>query len=69
VTEMTLHRWDKDPSLGFPPKIQIRGRNFRSRRALEQFKERMVAQAIKARAVKLGNRKTRNTQGEAHAHD
>jgi len=44
--------WGKDPNLGFPPKIKIRQHNFRSRRALEEFKERMVAQAIKARAVK-----------------
>ena len=51
VTPMTLHRWGKDPALRFPPKIKIRQHNFRSRRALEEFKERMAAQAIKARAV------------------
>ena len=51
VTDMTLYRWDHDATLGFPPKIKIRQHNFRSRRALEEFKERMVAQAIKARAV------------------
>jgi hypothetical protein len=69
VTEMTGHRWDQDPTLGFPPKIKIRRHNYRSRRALEEFKERMVAQAIKARAVKLGNRETRNTKDEGHAND
>jgi hypothetical protein len=33
VTEMTMHRWDRDPTLGFPPKIKIRRHNFRSRRS------------------------------------
>lgn len=51
VTDQTLRRWDRDPTLSFPPKIVIRKHNFRSRRALEEFKSRMVEQAIKQRAV------------------
>ncbi len=50
VTKMTLHRWTLDPKLDFPPKIKIRGHNFRSRILLEKFKARMLAAAIKARS-------------------
>jgi hypothetical protein len=46
VSPMTGWRWSRDPTLNFPPAIQIRGRNFRSRRQLEDFKQRMVAQAV-----------------------
>jgi hypothetical protein len=46
VTSMTLWRWTRDTELGFPAQIQIRGRNFRSRAALEKFKQRMIAQAV-----------------------
>jgi hypothetical protein len=52
ITEMTMYRWDRDPNLGFPPKIKIRKHNFRSRRQLEEFKTKMLSQAIKDRAVK-----------------
>jgi hypothetical protein len=46
VTSMTLYRWTNDPDLGFPPVIKIRQRNFRSRRALETFKQRLIARAL-----------------------
>jgi hypothetical protein len=49
ISLMTLVRWSQDPSLDFPPKIQIRKRNFRSRRALEAFKRRMLRSAIAQR--------------------
>ena len=49
ICEMTLFRWTRDPKLGFPPAVKIRNRNFRSRRALEAFKERMLRDAIKGR--------------------
>jgi hypothetical protein len=52
ITEMTLHRWDNDEALGFPPKIKIRSRNFRSRAALEAFKAKMLRQAIVAKGEK-----------------
>lgn len=50
VTKMTIHRWSNDETLGFPPKIKIRQFNYRSRAALEEFKTRMVQQAIEARS-------------------
>jgi predicted DNA-binding transcriptional regulator AlpA len=46
ITSMTLYRWDHDPELGFPPPVRIRKRKFRSRRALEAFKARMLAEAV-----------------------
>jgi hypothetical protein len=42
VTAMTLWRWGHDAILKFPPAIKIRRRNFRSRRALEQFKASLI---------------------------
>jgi hypothetical protein len=42
ISSMTGDRWTKDESLGFPPKVQIRGRNYRSRRQLEEFKQRRI---------------------------
>jgi hypothetical protein len=49
ITSMTLWRWDHDLSLGFPPPVIIRKRKFRSRRALEEFKGRMIRTAIASR--------------------
>lgn len=46
ITPMTLWRWDQDQRLNFPPKIKIRTRNYRSRRALNEFRERMMRQAL-----------------------
>jgi hypothetical protein len=50
VTSMTLWRWTRDSDLSFPPAIVIRNRNFRSRKQLEAFKERMLRKAIRHRA-------------------
>jgi hypothetical protein len=49
VTAMTIWRWDRNPDLGFPPAIRINGRTYRSRQMLEAFKQRLLAQALKAR--------------------
>jgi hypothetical protein len=49
VTAMTLWRWTRDPVLGFPPVVNIRGRNFRSRKQLEDFKASLLQQAIRQR--------------------
>jgi hypothetical protein len=46
ITLMTLYRWTNDPELGFPPPIKIRTKNFRSRRALEDFKARMISRRV-----------------------
>jgi hypothetical protein len=51
IVSMSLWRWTRDPELNFPPAIRIRGRNFRSRRQLEAFKERMIRAAITHEAV------------------
>lgn len=50
VSLMTIYRWTNDPTLGFPPPIKIRNKNFRSRRALEEFKARMMRAAVTQRA-------------------
>jgi predicted DNA-binding transcriptional regulator AlpA len=47
---MTLYRWTNDEKLDFPSPVKIRTKNFRSRRALEEFKERMTREAITKRA-------------------
>ncbi|MFO1099310.1 MAG: hypothetical protein U1E81_13865 [Xanthobacteraceae bacterium] len=52
ITAMSLWRWDRDQTLiaaGWPPPIRIRARKFRSRRALEKFKEAMARRAIAER--------------------
>lgn len=49
VTAMTLFRWSHDPkmaALGWPPAVPIGQRNYRSRRALEQFKANLLKQAV-----------------------
>jgi hypothetical protein len=53
VSSMTGWRWSHDPALDFPPAIQIRGRNFRSRRQLERWKRQMLRRAIAQRAETL----------------
>jgi hypothetical protein len=50
ITLMTLSRWTKDPRLGFPPPMKINRRNFRSRRALEEFKAGLLKKALADRA-------------------
>jgi hypothetical protein len=50
ITSMTLHRWTHDANLGFPSPIKIRTKNFRSRLALEDFKQRMMQKAIAERS-------------------
>ncbi|MGX1348224.1 putative DNA-binding transcriptional regulator AlpA [Bradyrhizobium elkanii] len=50
VSLMTLYRWTNDPKLGFPPPVKIRTKNFRSRRAIEDFKARMMRSAVSRRS-------------------
>jgi len=38
----SIGRWDKDPTLGFPAAISIKGRNYRRRHELEAFERRQV---------------------------
>ena len=48
ITSMSGFRWERDAALGFPPKIQVRGRNYRSRRMLEAFKQKLIRKALNA---------------------
>jgi hypothetical protein len=48
VSLMTIYRYDRSPelaALGWPEKITINHRNFRSRRKLEAYKTAMVKRA------------------------
>jgi hypothetical protein len=56
VTAMTLYRWDHDRDLGFPPPITIRGRKYRSRKQLQEFKERQIKLAIVNRKAITGGK-------------
>jgi hypothetical protein len=49
ITSMTGWRYTRDPDLRFPPAISIRGRNFRSRKALEAWKREIMRRAIATR--------------------
>jgi hypothetical protein len=49
ITSMSGDRWTKDPDLDFPPAIKVRGRNFRSRRLLEEFKANLLRKALAGR--------------------
>jgi hypothetical protein len=54
ISEMTEWRWDHDPEmadLGWPAKVKIRQRNYRSRRALNAFKENLLRRAFQERTV------------------
>jgi len=45
VNRSTLHRWRKDPNLGFPEPVQIRGQNYYRRDEVDAWLRRMAAQA------------------------
>jgi hypothetical protein len=49
ITLKCLYDWTRDPALDFPAPIKVKNRNYRSRKALEAFKERMTQQAIRNR--------------------
>ena len=46
ISKMSLWKWTRDQKLGFPPVIKIRRHNYRSRRALDAFKARLMREAI-----------------------
>ena len=48
--EFGVTAMNHDPNLNFPPKIKIRTKNYRSRKALEQFKANLIASATRGRA-------------------
>jgi hypothetical protein len=52
VSRMTLFRWDRDPAKagqGFPPRVMLNGRGYRSRKQLEKFKANLMRKALAAR--------------------
>jgi hypothetical protein len=52
VSRMCIFRWDRDPgmaALGFPPRVMLNGRGYRSRQQLEKFKANLMRKAIAAR--------------------
>ena len=54
ISAMTAWRWDRNPrmtALGWPPRVQIGRRNYRSRREIERFKAAVQQDAMKRRAV------------------
>jgi predicted DNA-binding transcriptional regulator AlpA len=59
VTPKTLWEWTNDPALNFPPPAKIRNRNYRSRRALEAFKEQMLRNAIAHRGEQRAETQTK----------
>ena len=55
VTSMTFYRWDHDPAKappGWPPKIKIGGRNYRSRAQVEACKANLLKRALAERGGK-----------------
>ena len=58
VTTMSMWRWDHDPAkaaFGWPAKIKIGKRNYRSRHQIEAFKKKLLQVASDARAAKQGD--------------
>ena len=52
VSEMTTHRWDRDPrmaALGWPPPTYIGARKYRFRKQLERFKQNLLRHTIDQR--------------------
>jgi hypothetical protein len=55
ISLMSVWRWDRDPAkrdLGWPPKVQIGTRNYRSRSQLEAFKRNLLQLALAGRGGK-----------------
>ena len=55
ISTMGAWRWDRDPKmaeLGWPPCIRIGPRKYRSRQALERFKQNLVRRAIAERGAR-----------------
>ena len=57
IVPMTLWRWDRDERLGFPPAINIKGRKYRSRKLIEEFKEKLFRKAVENQKLLYGREK------------
>jgi hypothetical protein len=51
VSAMTVWRWDRSPSLGFPKAIVIRQRKYRLRHELEAFKANLAERTATGEAT------------------
>ena len=56
VSVCTLTRWERDPRLGFPKAIKIRGRNYRDEAQLDAFDEAQQAKPTTRGCPKLNSR-------------
>jgi hypothetical protein len=55
ISLMSMWRWDRDPAkieLGWPPKVQLRKRNYRHRSQVEAFKANLLKRALAERSAK-----------------
>jgi hypothetical protein len=64
ISLMGLWRRTHDPKQDFPPPVKVRNRNYRSRRLLEAYKQRLIKTAVKEQAARVaeheaGRRRTR----------
>jgi hypothetical protein len=51
ISAMTVWRWQRDESLGFPKPTVIRNRNYWDANEIEAFRDRMAREAISKRAA------------------
>jgi hypothetical protein len=57
TTVMSIWRRTNDPNDDFPAPIKIRNRNFRSRKALEAYKQRKLREAMRIHKARLDLRR------------
>lgn len=50
ATGMTLWRWRRDPDLGFPKPVKIRGRNYTAADELDEFDRRCTERTAREAA-------------------
>jgi len=70
ICTMTGWRWDRSKEmadLGWPIAIRINRRKFRSRAALDAFKQNLVQRAVKDRAVLTCQVRRHATSGDTEA--
>ncbi|MCA1431180.1 hypothetical protein I6F29_35625 [Bradyrhizobium sp. NBAIM16] len=52
ITATTLRKWERDPRLNFPPRISILERTYRSRKALDEFKQQAIKRGLEVTRIK-----------------
>jgi predicted DNA-binding transcriptional regulator AlpA len=57
ITVMSLWRRTNDPDGQFPPPIKVSGRNFRSRKQVEEYKARKLREAMRVQHARLNIRR------------